>query len=442
MHGSITRPSKALALEVFCGSASLSLALQEVGFECLPVDWSGNTHKSSVPIKVVDLTTETGGRCLWAAALQPGVAYVHFAPPCGTFSRAREVPIPRKLKEHGVKEPQPLRSTEKPYGLPGLSAVDEMKVQKANSLVKLMGGLVQQLQRKGIMWSIENPRNSILWQCDEMKALSELRDVYDMSFQACMHGGQRDKWTTWRTNASSLSTLAVACDKSHTHLPWGVLMEGKRHMGFHTQFEAEYPMLLCRRVSEAIAGAWRAAGNALPSAPERKCSSVEMASVREYADKHKANLQDKRARTGSQARSGTQPLVPEFRTVVTHRCSGKEAEQRGWKKGEKWYRGAAVVGVITQVAPTRRESGDGRVGALVCSEGLVRITGATAGCRGRGVMAGLRRGGMACTAWCDRPKEGSNEQKFRIQAAGLHSTVRPCQQTCKNTHVVAILKNK
>jgi site-specific DNA-cytosine methylase len=37
---------KAVTVELCCGSAGLSLALREQGFEVVAVDWKGNEHKT------------------------------------------------------------------------------------------------------------------------------------------------------------------------------------------------------------------------------------------------------------------------------------------------------------------------------------------------------------------------------------------------------------
>eukprot|EP00974_Lingulodinium_polyedra_P074473 7218003-Lingulodinium_polyedra.AAC.1 len=62
---------------------------------------------------------------------------------------------------------------------------------------------------RGVLWSIENPRNSILWWCPEMVKISDLKGVRNVHFQACVHGGKRDKWATWTTNVPELQPLAM-----------------------------------------------------------------------------------------------------------------------------------------------------------------------------------------------------------------------------------------
>jgi hypothetical protein len=58
-------------------------------------------------------------------AIQAGIIQVVTAAiPCGTASRARERP----------NGPPPLRSEEYPYGLPALSGINKLRVEKANRI--------------------------------------------------------------------------------------------------------------------------------------------------------------------------------------------------------------------------------------------------------------------------------------------------------------------
>ena len=93
--------SRMVALEVFCGYAGLSKKLQRAGFEVVPIDWGGNRHKPAIAIVRVDLTSPAGRELLQNQLNSGKVAFAWFAPPCGTFSRAREKPIPAHLQKAG-----------------------------------------------------------------------------------------------------------------------------------------------------------------------------------------------------------------------------------------------------------------------------------------------------------------------------------------------------
>ncbi len=80
---------------------------------------------------------------------------------------------------------------------------------------------------------------------------------YFAVFDSCMHGGSRDKSTTfWSHNPracgeSLFEALSVSCDGSHEHAPWVPrTVQGKTH--FPTSEEAAYPLVLCQRVAHIL----------------------------------------------------------------------------------------------------------------------------------------------------------------------------------------------
>ena len=83
------------AIKIYCGHAGPAAALCDAGLDGGGVDWRRNKHKTTVPILYADLTTGAGQQIMWELAQQKHVRYVPLAPPCGTYSRAREKPIPK-----------------------------------------------------------------------------------------------------------------------------------------------------------------------------------------------------------------------------------------------------------------------------------------------------------------------------------------------------------
>ena len=67
-----------------------------------------------------------------------------------------------------------------------------------------------------------------------------------------MHGGQRDKKTSLLYGGKvNLSCMAIMCDGSHSHLPWGL---AKDETGlFATAQERNYPELFCKRIAARAA---------------------------------------------------------------------------------------------------------------------------------------------------------------------------------------------
>ena len=87
--------NKPMAMEICCGHAGLTAALWDAGLEAIGIDWSGNKHRAVIPVLQADLTTAAGQNFVWELLRSDYLVYVHMGPPCGTFSRAREMPVPQ-----------------------------------------------------------------------------------------------------------------------------------------------------------------------------------------------------------------------------------------------------------------------------------------------------------------------------------------------------------
>ena len=70
-------------------------------------------------------------------------------------------------------------------------------------------------------------------------------------FDACMHGGSRDKRTKLWCSPGLFSNLAADCDQGHTHSPWTPFWQDGQSQ-FPTATEAEYPPLLSNRMAECL----------------------------------------------------------------------------------------------------------------------------------------------------------------------------------------------
>ena len=146
----------------------------------------------------------------------PFLLWEHFAPVCGTASKAREIPRP----EVNVA-PRPLRSREHPLGLPTLSPGEQQRVDVANELFRYTCELFAFCVRRGILATMENPRCSYLWMIPCVLELQRTYPLFATDFQACMYGSMRDKWTRIVASFQEITQLDAACDRSHKHLGWG-----------------------------------------------------------------------------------------------------------------------------------------------------------------------------------------------------------------------------
>ena len=143
------------------------------------------------------------------------------APPCGTFSRARERPVPKKLVARGAPNPPPLRSDEFPLGLPGLKGSDRIKVARGNTLTRIaaqtaqkVGGARKAKRGKKVYWLLEQPRRSHMWSHPAIVDMMAEEGAATVDFQHCMFGGDRDKWTRVASNLPTdiPNQLSRVCD--------------------------------------------------------------------------------------------------------------------------------------------------------------------------------------------------------------------------------------
>ena len=102
-----------LIIEVSANTDRLSISAREAGFRRLSVDKSSERCKGA-HIATFDLSQDSDvARLVEIIAVEKNKAWLHFAPACGTASRAREKRLP-KLESAGIAVPQPLKSEQFP----------------------------------------------------------------------------------------------------------------------------------------------------------------------------------------------------------------------------------------------------------------------------------------------------------------------------------------
>ena len=129
-------PSKEpFILEICAGTARVTSCLQALGL----TSSFGVDHKrlkNAGRVLVADLTTPEGQNLCWE--------WIPFfrAPPCGTCSRARGIPV---TLPNGcvVAGPQPLRSDAFPDGLSSMSYLNRCRVKSANALYKSIAAVAR-----------------------------------------------------------------------------------------------------------------------------------------------------------------------------------------------------------------------------------------------------------------------------------------------------------
>ena len=239
---------RVMVIEIFAGTARLTRAMRDIGLSGLAID-KDSSRTQNVHIATYDLNdpSQFSALCELVQKHHAQILWVHFAPACGTASRARGRPLP-KLQKLGVKVPQPLRSDAQPMGLDKLSGLDKVKTETANITYENMCLLARMCHGLGIAISVENPENSIFWKVPAVIELMSDINGFMTYFDNCCRGGSRRKGTGWWANVDWFQQLAVRCDNSHFHEKWNAdIVDGK--VCFPTHLEAAYPVLLCKRLA-------------------------------------------------------------------------------------------------------------------------------------------------------------------------------------------------
>ena len=247
-------------VEICCGYATLCATAKTMGFsDSIAVD-KFKKRGAKTAVIPLDLTC-ADHQALVEQWLESGqVAWVHLAPPCGTASLARTIPVPGS-----TFVPQPLRSRDEPQGFANLSGSDKIRVDAANSFYMWCCSIFFLCTLKGIICTLENPRGSLLWLTKWWLEVQRAIQLYAGDFQACMLGASRPKWTRIVANTRRIERLNLECSGDHEHAPWGKTFDpdtGK--VVWATSLEASYPRPLCVALVQCILDALSGAGVQMP----------------------------------------------------------------------------------------------------------------------------------------------------------------------------------
>ena len=100
-------------------------------------------------------------------------------------------------------------------GLPDLAVrfpAEVPRVEAANVLYAVAAKTATYLTEKNIMWSMENPRDSLYWHMPCMVPLTASLETHFAYLQHCAYGGERPKWTAWfHFPGGAFADLAALC---------------------------------------------------------------------------------------------------------------------------------------------------------------------------------------------------------------------------------------
>lgn len=242
-----------ITLELCAGSAGVTAALCNRGFTGIGVDQARNPHRPKAACAKIDLASAQGQQIIMDFIAFSVVFFSWLGPPCGTASRAREIPLTWQQKQQGAPTPKPLRSAAFPRGLPNLQGLDKERVELANSIYDFCAAYIQHCLLNNLYFAIENPRGSWLWSIAFYAALLLNPAIFVIDLQACSQGSERPKWTRIVTNMPELVRLRTLCpgiSPTHKHAPWGAALDAGLWK-FRTAEEAVYPALFCTNVADA-----------------------------------------------------------------------------------------------------------------------------------------------------------------------------------------------
>jgi len=209
-------------------------------------------QKNAGRVLIADLTTKAGRDLCWTWLKSPNCVGMFAAPPCGTCSRARGIPI--KLPNGFlIAGPQPLRTDVQPNGVSKMSCINRLRVSQANAIYHFITAAAEFCLDNGKLVCIENPRLSLYWKTTFFQLLASRLQF--TAHQACAYGSSRPKWTALAHNTSTLLHLNQVCpgiSASHKHKPWGVV-HGPAGRKFSTAKETAYPLPLAYRIAYSLA---------------------------------------------------------------------------------------------------------------------------------------------------------------------------------------------
>ncbi len=287
-------------IEFFAGMAVLCSVAKQHG---MAQSYGVDKHRSkSVRSSVVtiDLTQQASRDLaeLWLNSTL--ICWAHFAPVCGTASRAKEIDTGEP------NQPRPLRSNDEPDGVSHLSEAEKRRVDLANSLYDWACTAFLRCYLLGILATMENPNGSLFWRTSFYKKLLQQFSPYSGIFQACMYGSSRPKWTRIVATFKEIQSLSVACNNQHEHAAWGKTFHPETGVEvWATSLESRYPQKLCVAIVHVILQVLHT--NGLQLLPESLSAISE-------SPLHRAQLRS--VAISKQPISGKiAPIVPDFSKV-------------------------------------------------------------------------------------------------------------------------------
>ena len=141
----------------------------------------------------------------------------------------------------------PWRSRTYPAGIPGLLGRQYDKVREGNAMLEFLLNLVEECERRQMIYLIENPLSSWMWSQPAWSKCSSRRALWDFLVDFCVFGTPWKKATRFRTNGQ-LGGQRMRCSRDHSHR---ILRGRDRETGRSLTKSAEpYPRRLCVLIAQ------------------------------------------------------------------------------------------------------------------------------------------------------------------------------------------------
>lgn len=169
------------------------------------------------------------------------------APPCSSFSRARDRTMVIRTPSH-------------PWGLPGLPMHEQQKIAEGNACFWAALKFIKWLDKHNIPWILEQPSSSKAWYLPEVVALEQSNHTHALLTDFCQFG------TRWRKRTKLLfGNLAEddiarcsrmchgppgICSRTHKH---HFQLTGSNRNGIPwTRVAQPYPAALCHNIAYTL----------------------------------------------------------------------------------------------------------------------------------------------------------------------------------------------
>ncbi len=312
-----------MVIEISCGTSRVTACLKQYGLASnFGVDYIRSKQAASQVI-LADLCDPQGIALLHQWLAHDYVVGVFLAPPCGSASRARQIPLRGRSGGHGG--PRPLRDDDHPNRRQHLTMQERHRVSRANKLFHPTAELAEWAITEGCLFYGENPQYCLFWATTFWTSVAG-KFRYTI-FHSCQYGSSRKKKTMLAHNHPAFHAISATCpgqSSKHRHAAWGINAKTKH---FATSEETAYPMGLAKMIANCFAVALQAKGVRMPAQ-----------SMLEVDDLSSSYLRKLRATAGVQLRaSKIPPLVPTFKRKIQTKTDSNTTAFKLFQKISKQF---------------------------------------------------------------------------------------------------------